>query len=207
MSRAPARSISSRSNPSATPDTGGRPAASAASSASSISGGRQAAAPALLPIGFESRALLGCVRKLLEAIGELDAAVVELEAQRDARIVGVEARQRRLAGRIAVHEAQPVGSQPRARPRCPSASRAAHRGCSARPARASSRCAIASARSAASLARQRLAAAARARMPPRSSGPRPAPRAAAPAACRASSRHLLHQLLHRDSRSDTTRSA
>src|SRR5580704_571747 len=42
----------------------------------------------------------------METVGELDTVAVQLEAARGARIGGVEARQRRLGGRVAVHESE-----------------------------------------------------------------------------------------------------
>ena len=88
-----------RSKPSATPAQSGSPAASAASSRSSSARFRQAAAAALGVVRLEARALLGGGRQFVEAVGELHAVAVQLKALRRARVLRVEARQRRLARR------------------------------------------------------------------------------------------------------------
>jgi hypothetical protein len=48
------------------------------------------------------------------AIGEFHSAVIQLEAQGHTRIRRVEARQRRLRGRVAMHEGEGFHSQGRA---------------------------------------------------------------------------------------------
>ena len=73
--------------------------------ASSANVGRPRDRARLLVRG-EAQALLGGARELVVAVGELHAAMIELEAQRDARIFGIEARQRRLRRRIAMHEGE-----------------------------------------------------------------------------------------------------
>src|ERR1700733_12618330 len=79
-----------------------------------VGGGHgQAAAVPLGIVARETRALLGGGGELVEAVGELDAVAVQLKAQRGARIARIEPRERRLAGRIAVHERQGVAAEPR----------------------------------------------------------------------------------------------
>ena len=51
----------------------------------------------LVHVGGEAPALLGRVGQLGEAVGEFDAAGIELEALGEARIVRLRPRQRRLA--------------------------------------------------------------------------------------------------------------
>ena len=99
-------SMSTRSKPSATPAQSGSPASSAASRFRSSDGGRQATRCALLLIRREAHALLGRVRELVVAVRQFHAPMIELEAQRQARIFAVEACQRRLRGGIAMQEGQ-----------------------------------------------------------------------------------------------------
>ena len=54
----------------------------------------------LVHVGLEAAALLGRVGQFAEGVGEFDAAGIELEAFRDARIAGFGPRQRRLRDRI-----------------------------------------------------------------------------------------------------------
>ena len=53
-------------------------------------------------VRFESAPLLGRIGQFAEAVGELDAAGIKLEALGDARVIGAAARQRRLARRVFV---------------------------------------------------------------------------------------------------------
>ena len=114
---APIASMSRRSKPSATPAQSGSPASSAASRfASSVTVGRPRAARRLL-VGVEAHALLGAARELVIAVGELDATVIELETQRHARIVGVEARECGLRRRVAMQKSQRRRAESRPDPR------------------------------------------------------------------------------------------
>ena len=62
------------------------------------------------------RTLLSGVGQLVEGVGEFDAAGVELEALRDARVEGVRPRQRRLARRIGVKDGRPADPEARLDP-------------------------------------------------------------------------------------------
>ena len=111
MLAAPIASMSTRSKPSATPAQSGSPASSAASRCASSANGGQAARCAHLLVGRETLALLGAARELVIAVGEFDAAMIELEAQRDARIGGIEPRERGLRGGVAMQEGEGVGAE------------------------------------------------------------------------------------------------
>ena len=60
--------------------------------------------------------LLGGVGQLVESVGELDPATVELETLGDARIVGADARERRLARRVGMKDGGPPDPEARLDP-------------------------------------------------------------------------------------------
>ena len=69
----------------------------------------------LVHLGGEAAALLGRVGQLAEAVGEFDAAGIELEALGDARIARAGAGQRRLGDRIFAEERRPADAELAAR--------------------------------------------------------------------------------------------
>ena len=71
----------------------------------------QAASLSGLLVGAESLALLRAARQFVITVREFHAAMVELEAQCDTRIVGGEARQRRLRCWVAMQECERVFAQ------------------------------------------------------------------------------------------------
>ena len=95
--------MTSRSNPSATPQQSGRPVLQRREQAR-VSGGvvRPAKVPPPGTIGIETPALLGRIGQFVIAVGQFDPIQVDLEALGDARIAGIQPRQGRLLGGIAV---------------------------------------------------------------------------------------------------------
>src|SRR5512146_2888203 len=68
---------------------------------------------ALFAVALEAAALLARGGELMKSVGELDPVAVELEALRRARVVRIELGERGLTRGIAVHEGQPVSTEPR----------------------------------------------------------------------------------------------
>src|SRR5690348_13732661 len=64
-------------------------------------------------VRLEARTLLGGAGELMETVGQLDAATVQLEALRHARLRRVEPCERRLTCRIAVDETQHAAAEAR----------------------------------------------------------------------------------------------
>jgi hypothetical protein len=90
---APSASMTSRSKPNAFPPEGGIPSSSAVRNRSSIGYTGSPRARALRPVPLEARALLAPVGELAEAVAQLHAAGIELEALGEARVVGARSRE------------------------------------------------------------------------------------------------------------------
>ena len=71
----------------------------------------RAALPPLGIVRLEARALLVGRSELMIAVGKFDAVAIELKALRGARIVGIQACQRRLRGRISVHKGESMAAE------------------------------------------------------------------------------------------------
>ena len=100
---APVASIMRRSKPSAAPLASGI-SASAAEEILVDRGGGSVNALLFLHVGLEPPPLLGRIGEFVERVRQFDPATVEFEPFGDPRIVGTEARERRLARRVGVKD-------------------------------------------------------------------------------------------------------
>ena len=125
IERAPVASMTSRSNPNATPAQSGKPRLQRRQQPFVERGAGQPAAPSLSQVRLESRPLLCRRGELVKAVRQLHAFAIELEPQRGARVRGIQTGERGLGCRIAMHEGQRFCSPAAGRLGCPSGSRAA----------------------------------------------------------------------------------